>query len=151
MANLNITHIIGRATREPELRVTPKGTAICTFSLAVNRKFKAEDGADREEVFYAECESWSKAAETIAKYVKKGDSLYVQGRLKTESWNDKTTQEKRSRTKLVVENFQFLGGKNQSSSGGEKEPNQSQDRSPAPSSGGGGDSDVPFMPIHDLY
>lgn len=149
MPDLNITHIMGRATRDPELRVTPKGTAICTFSLAVNRKFKSEGSGEREETFYAECEAWSKAGEVIAKYVSKGDALYVQGRLKTDSWEDKNTKEKRSRTKIVVENFQFLGGKKSDSP---EKPQGDQDRSPQPSGGGGGgDHDVPFSPVHDLY
>lgn len=109
MANLNVWHGIGNLTRDPELRVTPKGTAICQFSLAINRKWKDEGGQDREEVVYVDCEAWAKAGETIAKYMTKGRPLYVQGRLKLDSWEDKTTKEKRSRMKVVVEQFQFLG------------------------------------------
>lgn len=109
MANLNIWHGIGNLTRDPELRVTPKGTAICQFSLAINRKWRDEGGQDREEVVYVDCEAWAKAGETISKYCTKGRPLYVQGRLKLDQWEDKTTKEKRSRIKVVVEQFQFLG------------------------------------------
>jgi single-strand DNA-binding protein len=110
MANLNKVMLIGNLTRDPELRVTPKGTAICQFSLAVNRKFKDESGGEREEVTYVDIEAWSKQGETIAKYCTKGRPLFVEGRLRLDQWEDKTTKEKRSRMKVVLENFQFLGG-----------------------------------------
>lgn len=109
MANLNKVMLIGNLTRDPELRVTPKGTAICTFSLAVNRKFRDESGADREEVTYVDIEAWGKAGENISKYCTKGRPLFVEGRLRLDQWEDKTTKEKRSRMKIVCENFQFLG------------------------------------------
>jgi single-strand DNA-binding protein len=109
MASLNKIMLIGNLTRDPELRVTPKGTAICQFSLAVNRKFRDESGADREEVTYVDIEAWSKQGETIAKYLTKGRPLFVEGRLRLDQWEDKTTKEKRSRMKVVLENFQFLG------------------------------------------
>jgi single-strand DNA-binding protein len=109
MPNLNCVHIIGNLTRDPELRVTPKGTAICTFSLAVNRKWKDEGQQEREEVTYIDCEAWAKSGETISKYCTKGRPLYVQGRLRLDQWEDKTTKEKRSRMKVIVEQFQFLG------------------------------------------
>ena len=109
MANLNKVMLIGNLTRDPELRVTPKGTAICQFSLAVNRKFRDESGADREEVTYVDIEAWSKQGETIAKYCTKGRPLFVEGRLRLDQWEDKNTKEKRSRMKVVLENFQFLG------------------------------------------
>ena len=122
MANLNKVMLIGNLTRDPELRVTPKGTAICQFSLAVNRKFKDESGGEREEVTYVDIEAWSKQGETIAKYCTKGRPLFVEGRLRLDQWEDKTTKEKRSRMKVVLENFQFLGsgrGDGAAPSGGE--------------------------------
>lgn len=138
MANLNKVMLIGNLTRDPELRVTPKGTSIAQFSLAINRKFKGSDGNDAEEVVYVDCEAWAKTGETIAKYVTKGRPLFVEGRLKLDQWEDKTSKEKRSRMKVVVENFQFLGGQNQSGSNSEKEPQRSTAPS-APESG-----DVPY-------
>ena len=109
MANLNKVMLIGNLTRDPELRVTPKGTAICTFSLAVNRKFKDESGGEREEVTYVDIEAWGKSGENISKYCTKGRPLFVEGRLRLDQWEDKNTKEKRSRMKVVCENFQFLG------------------------------------------
>lgn len=109
MANLNKVMLIGNLTRDPELRVTPKGTAICQFSLAVNRKFRDESGADREEVTYVDIEAWGKSGENIAKYCSKGRPLFVEGRLRLDQWEDKNTKEKRSRMKVVCDNFQFLG------------------------------------------
>lgn len=100
--------LIGNLTRDPELRMTPKGTAICSFSLAINRKWKDEQ-QEREEVTYVDCEAWGKTGETISKYCTKGRPLFVEGRLKLEQWEDKNTKEKRSRMKVVTENFQFLG------------------------------------------
>jgi single-strand DNA-binding protein len=109
MPNLNQCNLIGNLVRDPELRVTPKGTAICQFGLAINRKFKTDSGGEQEEVTYVDCEAWGKAGENIAKFCTKGRPLYVGGRLKLDQWEDKTTKEKRSKMKVVVEQFQFLG------------------------------------------
>lgn len=111
MASLNKVMLIGNLTRDPELRVTPKGTAICQFGLAVNRQFKDESGATRDETTFVDIEAWGKQGETVAKYCVKGRSLFVEGRLKLDSWDDKTTGQKRSKMKVVLENFQFLGGR----------------------------------------
>jgi single-strand DNA-binding protein len=102
---------MGNLTRDPELRVTPKGTCICQFSLAINRKTKFESGEEREEVTYVDVEAWGKQGETIAKYLTKGKPLYVEGRLRLDQWEDKNTKEKRSRMKVVLEQFQFIGGR----------------------------------------
>jgi len=103
--------LMGNLTRDVELRVTPKGTAIGQFGLAINREWKDEGGQKREEVTFVDCEVWGKTAEIIAKYVTKGRPLFVSGRLKLDSWDDKTTGQKRSKMKIVVEQFQFLGGR----------------------------------------
>ena len=135
MANLNKVMLIGNLTRDPELRVTPKGTAICTFSLAVNRKFKDESGGEREEVTYVDIEAWGKSGETVSKYCTKGRPLFVEGRLRLDQWEDKTTKEKRSRMKVVLENFQFLGGRNDGpAAAGGGEGGESRYPAPAPRS-----------------
>jgi single-strand DNA-binding protein len=158
MANLNKVMLIGNLTRDPELRVTPKGTAICQFSLAVNRKFRDEAGADREEVTYVDIEAWGKSGENIAKYCTKGRPLFVEGRLRLDQWEDKTTKEKRSRMKVVCDNFQFLGsGRAEggaSGPGGAEGGEQPRYNSPAPRPGAARpaapaaqenlDEDVPF-------
>jgi len=118
MASLNKVMLIGNLTRDPELRVTPKGTAICQFGLAINRTFKDETGATRDEVTFVDVEAWNKQGETIAKYCTKGKPLFIEGRLKLESWDDKTTGQKRSKMKIVLEHFQFLGGRDDAPAGG---------------------------------
>jgi len=127
MPSLNKVLLMGNLTRDPELRVTPKGTPICQFSLAINRQFKMESGESREEVIYVDVEAWGKQGETIAKYCTKGRPLYVEGRLRLDQWEDKNTKEKRSRMKVVLEQFQFLGDSRGGGAGG----------GGAPSSGGG--------------
>lgn len=110
MANLNKVMLIGNLTRDVELRVLPKGTSIGQFGLAVNREWKDESGQKKEEVTFIDCEAWGKTAEIIAKYTTKGRPLFVEGRLKLDSWDDKTSGQKRTKIKVVVENFQFLNG-----------------------------------------
>ena len=109
MPSLNKVLLMGNLTRDPELRVTPKGTPVCQFALAINRQFKMESGETREEVIFVDIDAWGKQGETIAKYCTKGKPLYVEGRLRLDQWEDKNTKEKRSRMKVVLENFQFLG------------------------------------------
>lgn len=151
MANLNKVMLIGNLTRDPELRVTPKGTAICTFSLAVNRKFKDESGGEREEVTYIDIEAWGKSGENISKYCTKGRPLFVEGRLRLDQWEDKNTKEKRSRMKVVLENFQFLGtgrGEGGGGEGGEARSYAPRASAPRPSAPAPAqenlDEDVPF-------
>jgi single-strand DNA-binding protein len=109
MPSLNKVMLIGNLGRDPELRVTPKGTSICTFSLAINREWKNDAGEKQEEVLWVDVEAWGKTGDTIAKYLFKGRSIYVEGRLKLDQWEDKNTKEKRSRMKVVCDTFQFLG------------------------------------------
>src|SRR6185369_11294407 len=158
MPSLNKVLLMGNLTRDPELRVTPKGTPICQFSLAINRQFKMESGESREEVIYVDVEAWGKQGETISKYVTKGRPLFVEGRLRLDQWEDKNTKEKRSRMKVVLENFQFLGDSRGGGAGGgaTAEPGIDQTASPEkyspPPRGGSAkpaaqenlDEDVPF-------
>lgn len=133
---------MGNLTRDAELRVTPKGTAIAQFGLAINRKWKDDGGQEREEVVFIDCEAWAKAGEIIAKYVSKGSPLYVSGRLKLDQWEDKTTKEKRSKIKVVVENFQFLGGDRKDGDAPRSTAPAPQHANPAPRTDI--DEDVPF-------
>lgn len=138
MPNLNQVNLMGNLTRDPELRVTPKGTAICQFSLAINRKWKDESQQEREEVTYVDCEAWGKSGENISKYCTKGRPLFVNGRLKLDQWEDKTTHEKRSKMKVVVEQFQFLGSQQSDGQRASSTPK------PAAASAPTDDSDVNF-------
>ena len=111
MPSFNKVILLGNLTRDPELRVTPKGTAICQLGLAVNRQFKDESGATRDETTFVDIEAWGRQAETISKYCTKGKPLFIEGRLKLDSWEDKTSGQKRSKLKVVLENFQFVGSR----------------------------------------
>ncbi len=108
MANVNKVFLIGNLTRDPELRYTPQGTAVGEFGMAINRQWKGPNGEKKEEVCFVDCQAWARGAEIISEYCKKGSSLFVEGRLKLDSWEGKDGQ-KRSRMRVVVENFQFLG------------------------------------------
>jgi single-strand DNA-binding protein len=111
MANFNKVYLMGNLTRDPEMRVTPKGTAICQFGLAISRSWKDESGQTREETAFVDIEAWGKQGEIISKYCTKGRPLFVEGRLKFDQWEDKTSGQKRSKLKVVLENFQFIGGR----------------------------------------
>jgi single-strand DNA-binding protein len=115
--NLNKVTIAGRLTRDPELRVLPKGTPVCQFGVAVNRTWIGEDKQKKEEVTFLDVEAWGKTAETIAKHFTKGRQIYLEGRIKIDQFDDKTTGQKRSKMKVVVESFQFLGSKGDSQGG----------------------------------
>lgn len=154
MANFNKVYLIGNLTRDPELRVTPKGTAICQFGLAVNRQFKDESGSVRDETTFVDIEAWGRQGETISKYCTKGRPLFVEGRLKFDQWEDKTSGQKRSKLKVVLEGFQFLGGRGEGEGqSGDYSASSPERNSPpvrgggspaAPSSHDGVDEDVPF-------
>lgn len=118
MASFNKVILAGNLTRDPELRYTPKGTAIAKLSMAVNRKWTGEDGQTREEVTYVDIDAFGKQAEVIAQYLRKGGGLLAEGRLKLDQWDDKQTGQKRSRLGVVLENFTFIGGRPDGSGGG---------------------------------
>lgn len=134
MPNINKVIVAGHLTRDPELRFTPKGTAVANFGVAVNRKWK-KDGQETEEVAFIDFVSFGKQAETIGQHFKKGSPILVEGRLKTESWEDKKTNDKRSKLVAVVETFHFLGG---------SEGRASAPAAPAEKPSGPPDDDVPF-------
>jgi len=117
MASFNKVILLGNLTRDPEMRVTSKGTAVARLSLAVNRKYTTESGETKEEVTFVEVDAWGKQAEVIAQYCRKGKPLLVEGRLKLDQWDDKTTGQKRSRLGVVLENFQFVGGRREDEGG----------------------------------
>ena len=110
MASFNKVILAGNLTRDPELRYTPKGSAIAKFGLAINRTWKTDTGESREEVTFIDIDAFGKQAETIGQYLKKGRPVLVEGRLRLDQWEDKQTGQKRSRLGVVLEGFQFLGG-----------------------------------------
>ena len=118
MASFNKVILAGNLTRDPELRYTPKGTAVAKIGLAVNRTWTGEDGQKKEEVNFIDIEAWGRQGEVIAQYMKKGRPLLVEGRLKLDSWEDKTTKQKVSKLKVVLESFSFIDS-NRGDAGGE--------------------------------
>lgn len=111
MANLNKVMLIGNLTRDPELRYTPKGTAVAEISLAINRTWTNEQGQKQEDTTFVEVTLWSRQAEIAQQYLTKGSPCYIEGRLQLDSWDDKETGKKRSKLRVIGENFQFLAGK----------------------------------------
>jgi single-strand DNA-binding protein len=107
MSNFNQVILMGNLTRDPSLSYTPNQTAVVEFGLAVNRKWKKEDGSIGEEVLFVDCQVFGKRAEVISKHFKKGSPIFVQGRLKLERWEKDGT--KQSRIRVIVFNFEFIG------------------------------------------
>jgi single-strand DNA-binding protein len=106
MASFNKVMLMGNLTRDPELRYTPSGSAVCDFSIAINRKYSAA-GQEREEVCFVDIVVWAKQAESCGKYLKKGSSVFVEGRLRNDNWEDKDGR-KRTRLRITAERVQFL-------------------------------------------
>jgi len=158
MASFNKVILAGNLTRDPELRYTPKGTAVCKFGLAVSRNWTSETGEKKEEVTFVDVDAFGRQAEVVSQYMKKGRPFLVEGRLKLDQWDDKQTGQKRSRLGVVLESFSFIDS-NRGGEGGEGgEPAAPRSRpapsrpasapAPAPSapedSGPPSDDDVPF-------
>ena len=118
MASYNKVMIIGNLTRDPEIKYTPKGTAIADIGLAVNRNYTTDSGEKREEVTFIDVTLWGRVAEIVGEYCKKGRPLFVEGRLQLDTWDDKATGQKRSKLKVVGENIQLLGSREGGSGGG---------------------------------
>lgn len=130
MANYNKVILIGNLTRDPQLRYTPSQMAVCDLGLAVNRRWNSKDGQKREETTFVNCTAWGRQAETIQKYMSKGQPILIEGRLTFSQW-DGPDGKKRSKLEVTVEQFQFLGGPRRDGgagdAGGGGDPAPSQD------------------------
>lgn len=144
MANYNRIILAGNLTRDPELSYTPSNTAVCKFGLAVNRTWTdRQTNAKREETMFVDCTAWSRSAEVINQYCRKGRPILVEGRLCFDTWTNQEGQ-KRSKHTVNVDNFQFLGGRDESGGGGPRGDSQPAAAN-APSPGEASDSDTaPF-------
>jgi len=131
MANLNRVLLIGNLTRDPELRYTPKGTAVTEIGLAVNRIYSGEDGEKKEETTFVDVTLWARQAEIAGQYLKKGRPVFIEGRLQLDTWDDKQTGQKRSRLRVVAENLQLLGSRQEGEGSGTSSPPPR--RGPSPS------------------
>ncbi len=118
MANLNKVMVIGNLTRDPEIKYTPKGSAIADIALAINRNYTTDQGEKREETTYVDVVLYGRLAEIAGEYLKKGRPVYIEGRLKLDTWDDKQTGQKRSKMRVVGESLQLLGGRESGGGGG---------------------------------
>ena len=118
MASFNKVILMGNLTRDPQLKYLPSQMAVVEFGLAMNRKFRTQAGEDREEVTFVDCSAFGKTGELINQYFTKGKPIFVEGRIKYDSWEDKQGGGKRSKITVVVENFQFVGGRDGGGGGG---------------------------------
>jgi len=118
MANFNKVILVGNLTRDPELRYTPKGTAIAKIGLAVNRVWTNEAGEKKEEVTFVDVDVFGRTAENVGQYMRKGRPILVEGRLRLDQWDDKQTGQKKSKLGVVAETVQFLGSSQGGGEGG---------------------------------
>jgi single-strand DNA-binding protein len=132
MASFNKVILLGNLTRDPEVRYTPKGTAVTDLGLAVNRNYTAENGEKREEVTFVDVTFWGRTAEVAGEYLKKGRPVFVEGRLQLDSWDDKQSGQKRTKLKVIGESMQMLGAPRGGGSGGGDEEGGSRSSRPAP-------------------
>jgi len=153
MANFNKVILAGNLTRDPELRYTPKGTAVAKIGMALNRSWKSETGETKEEVTFVDVEAWGRQAEVIGQYLKKGRPVLIEGRLRLDSWEDKNTHQKMSKLKVVLESFSFLDSRGEGGGGGGESFRKAAPAAAAPASASGpedmsaeppSDDEVPF-------
>ncbi|PYJ07113.1 MAG: single-stranded DNA-binding protein [Verrucomicrobia bacterium] len=132
MASFNKVILLGNLTRDPEVRYTPKGTAVTELGMAVNRVYTAENGEKREETTFVDVTLWGRTAEIAGEYLKKGRPVFIEGRLQLDTWDDKQTGQKRSKLKVVGEGLQLIGsrpGGGGGGGGGDEEGGSSAPRS----------------------
>jgi single-strand DNA-binding protein len=150
MADLNKVTLIGNLTRDPEVRYTPKGTAVGDLALALNSSYKTQDGQFKEEVCYVDIVAWGRQAETCKEYLTKGSPILVEGRLQLDQWEDKDGN-KKSRLRVRAERIQFLG-RAKGSEGGAPASSAPRRESPAaaPASRPAHDDRPPAEEFHDV-
>ena len=138
----NKVMLLGNLTRNVEVKHLSGDNAVGNFGLAVNRKFKARDGDLREEVTFVDCEAWGRTAEVMGQYLSKGRPVFIEGRLKLDTWQDKNDGSNRSKLKVVVESFQFIDSRNDG--GGGNRGGDSYQSVGAPSHTPVSEDDIPF-------
>src|SRR5437660_9814297 len=123
MASFNKVILLGNLTRDPEVRYTPKGSAVCDLGLAVNRQYTLDSGEKREEVTFVDVVLWARLAEIAGEYLKKGRPVFIEGRLQLDTWDDKQSGQKRTKLRVIGETMQLLGspgGRGGTSEGGDE-------------------------------
>jgi single-strand DNA-binding protein len=115
---VNKVILLGNLGRDPEVRSTPSGQSVASFSLATSRKWRDKNGNKQEETEWHNIVVWGKQAEIAGQYLKKGKQIFLEGRLQTRSWEDRQSGEKKYRTEVVCDNFQMLGQRGDDMGGG---------------------------------
>ena len=150
MASFNKVILLGNLTRDPEVRYTPKGSAVCDLGIAVNRQYTLDSGEKREEVTYVDVVLWSRLAEIAGEYLKKGRPVFIEGRLQLDTWDDKQSGQKRSKLRVIGETMQLLGGRPPGAGGGSEggeEGKASRGKTtppPKPAAAEPDDDEIPF-------
>ena len=145
MASFNKVILLGNLTRDPEVRYTPKGSAVCDLGIAVNRSYTLDSGEKREEVTYVDVTLWARLAEIAGEYLKKGRPVFIEGRLQLDTWDDKQSGQKRSKLRVIGETMQLLGGRPPGAGGGEGSESRKTAEPPKPAAGAEPDDDeIPF-------
>jgi single-strand DNA-binding protein len=129
MASFNKVILLGNLTRDPEVRYTPKGSAVCDLGLAVNRSYTLDNGEKREEVTYVDVVLWARLAEIAGEYLKKGRPVFIEGRLQLDTWDDKQSGQKRSKLRVIGETMQLLGSRPAGGAGAGGESGGDEERS----------------------
>ena len=134
MASFNKVILLGNLTRDPEVRYTPKGSAVCDLGMAVNRVYTTDSGEKREEVTFVDVVLWARLAEIAGEYLKKGRPVFIEGRLQMDTWDDKQTGQKRSKLRVVGESMQLLGSRpaGAGETAGEERPASAGSKTSAP-------------------
>ena len=132
MASFNKVILLGNLTRDPEVRYTPKGSAVADLGIAVNRQYTLENGEKREEVTFVDVTFWGRTAEVAGEYLKKGRPVFIEGRLQLDTWDDKQSGQKRSKLRVIGETMQLLGGRPPGTGAGGSEGGESRKTTPPP-------------------
>jgi single-strand DNA-binding protein len=140
-SDLNRVIIIGRLTKDPDLRYTQSGSSVASFSVANNRSYTSSGGEKKEVVSYFNCVAWGKLGELLVQYCKKGHRIGLEGRLQQRSWEDQNGN-KRSTVEVIVENFQFLQPK--AGAGAAEEGMEMPPAAPDTEANPFSDDDIPF-------
>src|SRR6266404_2547020 len=152
MASFNKVILLGNLTRDPEVRYTPKGSAVCDLGIAINRSYTLDSGEKREEVTFVDVVLWARLAEIAGEYLKKGRPIFIEGRLQLDTWDDKQSGQKRSKLRVIGETMQLLGGRPPGAAGGGSEGSEEAKAArakttppPKPAAAGAPDDDeIPF-------
>jgi single-strand DNA-binding protein len=147
MASFNKVILLGNLTRDPEVRYTPKGSAVCDLGIAINRSYTLDSGEKREEVTYVDVVLWARLAEIAGEYLKKGRPVFIEGRLQLDTWDDKQSGQKRSKLRVIGETMQLLGGRPPGAGGGEGGESRGSKTAPPPKPAAAGepdDDEIPF-------